>query len=51
MIEIKIQYMIQCPALTEHNPNDLVPMSECKTCVHGIHIWRNSIHCNYGCTS
>jgi hypothetical protein len=47
MTDIPVQEMIKCPMLFEHEPCDLVPVKDCRTCSHKMHVWKHFVDCRY----
>ena len=48
MTNISIREMVKCPALFEHEPCDLVPVHDCKTCRYLKERYATQITCKYG---
>ena len=48
MTVIPIIPMVKCPALFDHEPCDLVPAMDCKTCEFKVHLWKNEVVCKLG---
>jgi hypothetical protein len=47
MTDIPIQRMVKCAMLYDHDPCDLVPATDCKTCEFKVHLWQDHVVCRY----